>query len=300
MYDKIHYKKKKKKNCSIQYASKFGKTSRGHRTGKGQFSSQSQRRAVPKNVKTTAQLHSFLMLVRLCSKILQARLQQYLNTKNFQVYKLDLKKAEEPYQTANWITDKAREFQKKTASASLTVGKPTKTNCGQFLEVGIPDQLTCLLRNLYAGQEATLRTLHGTTDGFNIEKGARQGCMSSPCLFNLSAEYIMRNAGLDELQAGIKTAGRNINNLRYADDTTLMAQSAEELNSLLMKVKEEREKDGLQLSTQKTNIMTFSPITSWQIDGEKVEAVTEFLVLCSKITVDSDYSYDIRSLLLGQ
>ena len=110
----------------------------------------------------------------------------------------------------------------------------------------------------------------------------------------------MQNTGLDELQAGIKTAARNINNLRYADDTTLMAQSEEELNSLLMKVKEESEKDGLQLSTQKTNIMTFSPITSWQIDGEKVEAMTEFLFLCSKITVDSDYSYEIRSLLLGQ
>ena len=238
------------------------------------------------------------MLVRLCSKILQARLQQYLNTKNFQVYKLDFKKAEEPYQTANWIIDKARKFQKKkTASASLTVGKLTKTNCGQFLEKGTPDHLTCLLRNLYAGQEATARTLHGTTDGFKIEKGVRQGCMLSPCLFNLR---LMQNTGLDELQAGIKTAARNINNLRYADDTTLMAQSEEELNSLLMKVKEESEKDGLQLSTQKTNIMTFSPITSWQIDGEKVEAVTEFLFLCSKITVDSDYSYEIRSLLLGQ
>jgi len=136
--------------------------------------------------------------------------------------------------------------------------------------MGIPDHLTCLLRNLYAGQEATVRTGHGTTDSFQIGKGIRQGCILSPCLLNLYAEYIMRNTGLDEAQAGIKIAGRNINNLRYAGDTTLMAES-EELKSLLMKLKEEREKVGLKLNIQKTNIMASGPITSWQIDGETVE-----------------------------
>ena len=128
-----------------------------------------------------------------------------------------------------------------------------------------------LLRNLYAGQEATVRTGHGTTDWFQIGKGVRQGCMLSPCLFNLYAEYIMRNAGLEETQAGIKIAWRNTNNLRYADDTTLMAESEEELKNLLMKVKEEREKAGLKCSIQKTEIMASGPITSWEIDGERVE-----------------------------
>ena len=136
--------------------------------------------------------------------------------------------------------------------------------------MGIADHLNCLLRNLYAGQEATVRTGHGTTDWFQIGKGVRQGCILSPCLFNLYAEYIMRNAGLEEAQAGIKIAGRNINNLRYTDDTTLMAES-EELKSLLMKVKEESEKVGLKLNIQKTKIMASGPITSWEIDGETVE-----------------------------
>ena len=136
-------------------------------------------------------------------------------------------------------------------------------------EIGIPEDLACLLRNLYAGQEATLRTGHGTTDYFQIGKGVRQGCIFSPCLFNLYAQYIMRNAGLDEAQAGIKTPGRNINNLRHADDTTLMAESEEELNSLLMKVKEESEKAVLKLNIQKTKIMASGPITSWEIDGKQ-------------------------------
>ena len=142
--------------------------------------------------------------------------------------------------------------------------------------MGIPDHLTCLLRNLYAGQEATVRTGHGTTDWFQIGKGIRQGCILSPCLFSLYAECIMRNAGLEETQAGIKIAGRNINNLRYADDTTLMAES-EELKSLLMKVKEEGEKIGLKLNVLKTNIMASDPITSWQIDGETMETVADFI-----------------------
>ena len=141
--------------------------------------------------------------------------------------------------------------------------------------MGIPDHLICLLRNLYAGQEATVRTGHGTTDCFQIKKGARQGCMLSPCLFNLCAEHITRNAELDDSQAGNKTAGRNINNLRYADDTTLMAES-EELKSLLMKVKEECETVGLKLNMQKTKIMASGPITSCQIDGETMEIVTDF------------------------
>ena len=143
--------------------------------------------------------------------------------------------------------------------------------------MGIPDYLTCLLRNLYAGQEATVRTGHGTTDSFHIGKGVRQGCILSPCLFNLYTGYIMSNAGLDETQAGIKVARRNINNLRYADDTTLMAESKEELKSLLMKVKEKSKNVGLKLSIQKMNIMASGPVTSWQIDGETVEAVTDFI-----------------------
>ena len=141
-------------------------------------------------------------------------------------------------------------------------------------EMGIPDHLTCFLRNLYAGQEATVRTGRGTTDWFQIGKGVCQGCILSPCLFNLYAGYIMRNVGLEEAQAGIKIAGRHINNLRYADDTTLMAESEEELKSLLMKVKEESEKVGLKLHIQKTKIMASGPITSWQIDGETVETVS--------------------------
>ena len=138
-------------------------------------------------------------------------------------------------------------------------------------EIEIPDHLTCLLRNLYAGQEATDRTGHGKTDWFQIEKGVHQGCILLPFLFNLYAEYIMRNAGLDEAQAEVKIAGRNINNLRYADDTTLMAES-EELKSLSIKVKKESEKFGLKLNIKKGN-----PITSWQIDGETVETVIDFL-----------------------
>src|SRR5574337_577860 len=141
--------------------------------------------------------------------------------------------------------------------------------------MGIPDHLTCLLRNLYAGQEATVRTGHGTSDWFQIGKGVRQGCVLSPCLFNLYAEYFMRNAGLEEAQAGIKIDRRNINKFRYADDTTLMAESEEELESLLMKV--ESEKVGLKLNIQKMKIMASGPITSWEIDWEMMETVTHFI-----------------------
>ena len=143
-----------------------------------------------------------------------------------------------------------------------------------FKEMRISDHLTCLLRNLYAGQEATVRTGHGTTDWFQIGKGVHQGCILSPCLFNIYAEYIMRTAGLEEAQAGIKIARRNINNLRYADDTTLMAESEDKLKSLLMKM--ESEKVGLKLNIQKTKIMASCPITSWEIDGETVETVSDF------------------------
>ena len=148
--------------------------------------------------------------------------------------------------------------------------------------MGIPDHLTCILRNLYAGQEATVRAGHGTIDWSQIGKGVHQGCILSPCLFNLYAEYIRRNAGLEETQAGIKIAGKNINHLRYADDTTLMAESEEELKSLLMKVKEESETVGLKLNIQKTKIMASSPITSWQIDGEAVATVSDFIFWAPK------------------
>ena len=149
--------------------------------------------------------------------------------------------------------------------------------------MGIPDHLTCLLRNLYAGQEARIGTAHGTIDLFQIGKGVHQGCILSPCLFSLYAEYIMRNTGLKETQAGIKIAGRNINNIRYADDTTLIAESEEELKSFLMKVKEESEKVGLKLNIQKTKIMASGPITSWEVDGETVETVADFNFGGSKI-----------------
>ena len=166
--------------------------------------------------------------------------------------------------------------------------------------MGIPDNLTCLLRNLYAGQEATVRTGHGTTDWFQIGKGVQQGCILSPCLFNLYTEYNMRYSRLEEAQAEIKIAGRNINKLRYADDTTLMAER-EELRSLFMKVKEESEKDGLKLSIQKTKAMTSSPITSWKIDGETMKTVIDFIFLGSKITADGHCSHEIKGrLLLGR
>ena len=165
----------------------------------------------------------------------------------------------------------------------------------------MPDHLTCLLRNLYACPEATVRTRHGTMDWFQIGKGVQQGYILSPSSFNLYTEYIMLNVRLDKAQAGIKIVGRNINNLRHADDTTLMAESKEELKSLLMKVKEESEKAGLKLNNHKTKIMASSSITSWQINGETMEMVTDFIFLGSKITVDGDCSQEIkRHLLFGR
>ena len=161
--------------------------------------------------------------------------------------------------------------------------------------MGIPDHLTRLLRNLYAGQEATVTTGHGKTDWFQIGKGVHQGCVLSPCLFNFYAEYIMRDTGLEKTQAGIKIAQRNINSLRYADDNTLMAESEEELKSLLVKVKEESEKVGLKVNIQKSKIMASGPITSWEIDGE---TVADFIFGGSKITADGDYSHEIKRHLL--
>ena len=167
--------------------------------------------------------------------------------------------------------------------------------------MGIPDHLTCFVRNLYAGQEATVRTRHETTDWLQIGKGVCQGCILSSCLFNFYAEYIMRNAGLKEAQAGIKIARRSINNFRYADDTTLMAESEEELKSFLMKMKEESEKLGLKLNIQKTKIMASGPITSWEIHGETVETVSDFILGGSKITANGNCSHEIkRCLLLGR
>ena len=167
-------------------------------------------------------------------------------------------------------------------------------------EMEIPAHLTCLLRHLYAGQEVTVRTGHGTTDWFQIGKGY-QGCILSLCLFNLYAEYIMQNARLNEAQAGIEIARRNINNLRYADDTILMAESEEEIKSLLMKVKEESQKVDLKLNIQKTKIMASGPITSQQIDGKTMETVRDFILGGSKITADGDCSHEIKiCLLLGR
>jgi len=178
-------------------------------------------------------------------------------------------------------SQKKQENSRKTStSASMTTLKLLTgwiiTNCGKFLKRW--DHLTCLLRNLYAGQEAVVRTGHGTTDWFPTGKGVCQGCILSSCLFNSYAQYIMRNAGLDEVQAGIKTAGRNTNNLRYADNTTLMAESKEKLKSLLIKVKEESSKFGLKLNIQKMKIMASGSITSWQIDGETIETVTDYFL----------------------
>ena len=268
---------------------------------------------IPKkgNAKECSNYHTIALIShasKVMLKILQARLQQYVNRELPDVQAGFRKGRGTRDQIANicWIMEKAREFQKNIYFCFIDYAKAFDCVDHNKLwkimkEMGIPDHLICLLRNLYAGQEATVRTGHGTTDWFQIGKGVHQGCILSPCLFNLYAEYIMRNAGLEETQAGIKIAGRNINNLRYADDTTLMAESEEELKSLLMKVKEESEKVGLKLNIQKTKIMASGPITSWEIDGETVETVSDFIILGSKITADGDCSHEIkRRFLLGR
>ena len=238
-------------------------------------------------------------------KILQARLQQYVNQELPDVQAGFRKGRGIKDQIANncWIIEKAREFQKNIcfidyAKAFYCADHNKLWRILQEMEV--PDYLSSFLRNPYAGQEATVRTRHGTTDLFQIGKGVRQGCILSPCLFNFYAEYIMRNARLDEAQAGIKIAGRNIHNLRDSDDTILMAES-EELKSLLMKVKEKSEKVGIKLNIKKMKIKASGPITLWQIDRETTETVTDFISLDSKITADGGCSHEIkRHLLLGR
>ena len=180
------------------------------------------------------------------------------------------------------IIEKVREFQRNIYFCFIDYVKAFDCEDHNKLwkilkEMGIPDHFFCLLRSLYAGQEATARTGHGKTDWVQTGEGVHQGCILSSCLFNLYAEYIMTNAGLDKVQAGIKISKRNINNLRYADDTTLMAENEEALESLLMKVKEGSEKVDLKLNIQKTKITASGPITSWQIDGETIETVTDFI-----------------------
>ena len=238
-------------------------------------------------------------------KILQARLQQYVNCELADVQAALRKGRGTRDQIANicWSIEKARAFQKNIYFCIIDYSKAF--DCVDhhklwktFQEIGIPDHLTCLLRNLYAGQEATVRTGHGTTNWFQIGKGVHQGCILSPCLFNFYAEYIMRNTGLEEAQAGINITGRNVNNLRYAGDTTLMAESEEELKSLLMKVKEESEKVGLKLNIQKTRIMASGPITSWEIEGEIMETERDFIFLGYKITTDGNCSHEIKRHLL--
>ena len=230
-------------------------------------------------------------------KILHARLQQYVNHElpDVQAGFRKGRGTRDQIASIHWIIEKARQFQKnkQTNIYFCFIDYAKAFDCVDHFklwkilkEMGIPDHLTCLLRNLYAGQEATVRTVHGTIDWFQIGKGLSQGCILSPCLFNLYAEYIMRNAGLKEAQAGIKIARRyinNLNNLRYADDTILMAESEYELKSFLMKVKEENEKVGLKLNIQKTEIMASHPITSWQIDGETVETASDFIFGAPKL-----------------
>ena len=279
--------------CCTQYVSKFEKPSGGHKTGKGQSSSQFPRRAVA----LIPQVSEVVL------KILQARLQHCMSWGLPDIQAGVRKGRGTSDQISHWIMEKAREFQKNIYLCFIDYAKAFdcvdhKKLRKTLKEMGIPDHLTCLLRNLYAGQEATVRTLYGTTDSFRIEKGVCQGCSLSLCFFNLNAEHITWSARLDELQAGIKTARRNINNLRYANDTTLTAENEDELKTLLMKVKEESEKANLKFSIKKLKIMASGPITSWQIEGEKVEAVTDFFFLGSKIIVDGDCSHEIRRRLL--
>ena len=233
------------------------------------------------------------------------------------MYNLDLEKAEEPEIKCQYLLDhqKSKMFQKNIYFCCIDYAKAfdwvDHNKLWKILkEMGIPDHLTSLLRSLYAGQEATVRTVRtritdwlfsGCISWVQISKGVHQGCILSPCLFNLYTEYIMRNPGLDEAQAGIKIATRNINHLRYSDDITLMEESEQELKSLLMKLKEDSGKVGLKLSIQETKIMATHPITSLQISGETMETVTDFILGGSKITVDCDCSHEIkRRLLLGR
>ena len=225
-----------------------------------------------------------------------------IRTMNFQMFKLYLEKAKEqeiklPISTGSF---KKQEFQKNIYFCFIEYAKDFDYVDHNKLwkiikELGLPNYLTCFLRNLYAGQEATVKTGRRTMDWFQVGKGIHQGCILLPCLFNLYAGYIMRNAGLEEAQAGIKVARRNINNLRYAVDSTLMVESEEKLKTFLMKVKEESEKVSLKLNIQKTKILASGPITSWQIDGKTVR---DFILGGSKITAEGDCSHEIKRCLL--
>ena len=233
-------------------------------------------------------------------KILQARLQQYVSRGLPDVQAGFRKGRGTRDQIANihWIIGKEREFQKNIYFCFIDYAKAFDCVDHNILwkilkEMEIPDTWPAFWE-ICMQVRKQVRTGHGTTDWFQIGKGVRQGCILSPCLFNFYAEYILRKAGLEEAQAGIKIARRNINNLRYADDTTLMAECEEELKSLLMKVKEESEKVGLKLNIQKMKIMASGPITSWEIDGETVETVSDFTFLGSKITADGACSHEIK------
>ena len=248
---------------------------------------------MPKDVQTITQLHS--------SHTLASNAQNSPRNSKCSSWISKRQRTRDQIVNIRWIIEKVREFQKNIYLCFIDYtkafgGVDHNKLQGILKEMGIPDYLTCLLRNLYVGQEATVRTGHETMNWFHIGRGVRQGRMLSPCLFNLKAEYIMQNARLDEAQAGIMIARRNINNLRYSDDITLMAERQEERKSLLMIVKEDSEKAGLKLNIQKTKIMTSSPITSWQIDGETMETVRDFIFLGSKITAD-DCSHEIKSSL---
>ena len=253
--------------CCNGYVSKFGEFSSDHRTGNDLFLFQSQRRTMPKNFQTTAHLHSPHSPAKQCSKFSKPGFNSAW-TENFQMFKLDLEKAEESEikLPTSVESQKKQEFHRNIYFCFIDYAKVfdcvDHNKLWKILkEMEIPDQLICLLRNLYACQEATIRTGHGTTDWFQIRKGVHQCPIMLSCLFNFFAEYIMRNARLDEAQARIKIAGKNIKNLKYADDTTLMAESKVELKSLLMEVKEERGKVGLKLNIQKTNII-WQPVPS--------------------------------------
>ena len=268
---------------------------------------------IPKkgNAKECSNYHTIALIShtnKVMLKILQVRLQRYMNHElpDVQAGFRKGRGTRDQMATIHWIIEKAREFQKNIYFCFIDYTKAfdcvDHNKLWKILkEMGISDHLTCLLRNLYVGQEATVRTGHGTTDWLRIGKGVCQGCILSPCLFNFNAEYIMWNARPGEIQTGIKIACRNINNSRCADDTTLMAESEEQLKSLLMKAKEESEKVSLKLNIQKTKITASSPITSQQIDGETVETVIGFTFLGSKITADGDCSHEIKGhLLLGR
>ena len=236
------------------------------------FSFQFQRRAMPKNVQTTIQLHSFHMLVRLCSKYFKLDFSS-MGTKNIQMCKVSLENTEEPEIKLPKFVGSWRKQKKSRKTSTLLHWLHESLDCVDhnnlwkiLKEMEISDHLTCLLRNLYAGQEATVKTRYGTMNGLKTGKGVWQGCIMSPCLFNLCAEYFTWNTRMDESQARIKISGRNSNNVIYADDTTLMAEVEEELKSLLMRVKEESENAGLKLNIQKQKIMASGPITSWQTD----------------------------------